>query len=90
MIPKAIENAWKSDVEFRKGLPLDYLKAGGFAKHPDHRNTRIFMKNNIKHLIHKLADYIQIDSAIDQLGHKLMQDALPPVLTEGMFLIYHT
>lgn len=78
-----METAWRKDIEFRKGLPLDYLTTAGFAKNPNSKDARLAIKKNIKNLIYKLADHIQIDNAVDQLGHKLMNDALPPVLTEG-------
>ena len=63
---------------------MDYLKTAGFAKNPNFKDARLAIKRNVKKLIYKLADYIQIDNAVDQLGHKLMNDALPPVLTEGL------
>jgi hypothetical protein len=31
----------------------------------------------------KLFDYAPVDAAVDQLGKKLMRDALPPALEEG-------
>ena len=83
VVPKAMENAWKKDIEFRRGLPLDYLNAAGLTKSRKHKKTKAMMEDKLKSLICKLADHMQIDAAVDQLGSKFMYDALPPVLTEG-------
>ena len=82
-MPKAIENAWKKDLEFREGLPLDFLRAAGLTKHRKHKKTRMMMENKLKSLVCKLTDHIQLDSAVDELACKFLYDALPPVLTEG-------
>lgn len=81
-----MENAWKKDVEFRQGLPLDYLHAAGITRSRKHKKTRTMLEDKLKSLIHKLSDHMQIDSAVDQLGSKFLYDALPPVLTEGLAL----
>lgn len=78
-----MEKAWKNNVEFRRGLPLDYLSAVGFAAKQNHKGLRSKINNKIKSFICELADYVDINSAADQLGVKFLYDALPPVLTEG-------
>lgn len=78
-----MEKAWKNDIEFRKGLPLHYLKVAGLGRVKECRKARAKIKNNVKTLINKLTDHVYIDAAIDQLGTRFLYDALPPVLTEG-------
>lgn len=62
---------------------MDYLKAVGFAATQSQKNLRSRINNKVKTFIYELADYVNIDSAADQLGVKFLYDALPPVLTEG-------
>lgn len=83
-IPNAMEKAWKNNVELRRGLPLDYLKAVGFAAKQSHKSLRARINTKVKSLLYEIADYVNIDSAADQLGVKFLYDALPPVLTEGI------
>ncbi|XKL62275.1 hypothetical protein PGB90_002108 [Kerria lacca] len=82
IVPIAMEKAWKNDIEFRKGLPLHYLKVAGLGRVKECRKARAKIKNNVKTLINKLTDHVYIDAAIDQLGTRFLYDALPPVLTE--------
>jgi hypothetical protein len=39
--------------------------------------------SQVQHLMGKLIQYAPIDAAVDQLGKKLMLDALPPALEEA-------
>lgn len=72
--------ASSQDIEFRKGLPLGYLESGGLAyKNPN--QNRKSMVNNLKELFKRMADHLDVDEAVDQMGLKFMQEALPPVLT---------
>ncbi|KAF6205255.1 hypothetical protein GE061_019423 [Apolygus lucorum] len=80
LVPSALKTAAANDVEFRRGLPIGYLRhAGVFTKHvPSERKALI---HNAKQLVAKLVNYMDIDSAVDELGVQFMHDALPPVLT---------
>lgn len=53
------------------------------AKHKSLKTERAKFENHVKTLIHRLADHIDVDLAVDRLGTRLMQESLPPVLTEG-------
>uniref|UniRef100_A0A0K8SCD5 Bifunctional lysine-specific demethylase and histidyl-hydroxylase n=1 Tax=Lygus hesperus TaxID=30085 RepID=A0A0K8SCD5_LYGHE len=80
LVPSALKTAAANDVDFRRGLPIGYLRqAGVFTKHvPTERKALI---HTAKQLVAKLVNYIDIDSAVDELGVQFMHDALPPVLT---------
>ncbi|EFA02272.1 ribosomal oxygenase 1 [Tribolium castaneum] len=80
ILPKALKKAADSDVEFRKGLPLNYLKDFGLAAGSKNRK---FVTSKIKDLMNSLINYVDIDSAADQLGKKFMHDSMPPVLTKS-------
>ncbi len=82
-IPNALERAWKYNLEFRKGLPLDYLNAAGFGSAKNNKVVRAKLQATVKSLIYDMAEHVKLDEAVDQLGVKFLYDALPPVLTEG-------
>lgn len=84
MVPSALKAAAANEVEFRRGLPVGYLRqAGVFTKHaPSDKKALV---QNVKHLLSKLVNYVDVDSAVDEMGVQFMHDALPPVLTPGKF-----
>lgn len=79
ILPNAIKNAAAKDVEFRKGLPLNYLKHLGIVNQNDPSTKREFMVNKVKSLIESLVNYIDVDVGADNLGRKFMHDAMPPL-----------
>eukprot|EP00079_Xenopus_tropicalis_P025774 XP_012819253.1 PREDICTED: bifunctional lysine-specific demethylase and histidyl-hydroxylase NO66 isoform X2 [Xenopus tropicalis] len=81
VLPAALQVAVEEDVEFRKGLPLDYLEYMG-VQHADLKDPRrdAFIQN-IQSLIKKLSDYAPVDAAVDQKAKNFLHDCLPPVLT---------
>ncbi|XP_044254065.1 ribosomal oxygenase 1 [Tribolium madens] len=80
ILPKALKKAAVSDVEFRKGLPLNYLKDFGVATQSKNRK---FLTSKIKNLMNCLINYVDIDHAADQLGKKFMYDSMPPILAKS-------
>ncbi|XP_078489978.1 ribosomal oxygenase 1-like [Ciona intestinalis] len=82
LLPTTLQNAIIDDVEFRKGLPLDYLSLFGEQnsdKHPDKR--RAFM-GKISDLFRRLADKVDVDAAADEHGINFLHDAMPPYMTQ--------
>lgn len=63
----------------RKGLPLHYLMHAGVIN-TDETNTKKKMFKTVQNLMVALSKYVDVDSAVDQLGRKFMYDALPPAL----------
>lgn len=81
ILPKALKLAAENDVEFRKGLPLHYLKSCG-AVNKQHSQQKMNVKARIQDLMQSLVEYIDIDNAADQLGRKFMRDSMAPVLSK--------
>ncbi|KZC11548.1 Lysine-specific demethylase NO66 [Dufourea novaeangliae] len=82
LIPDALKTATETDCEFRKGLPLDYLRHSGFVHSENHSNNKDEFREKIKSLCKKLIDYIDIDKAADLMVKGHVHDFLPPVLSE--------
>ncbi|XP_042359335.1 ribosomal oxygenase 1 [Plectropomus leopardus] len=81
VVPAALEIAMEEDVEFRQGLPLDYLAYMGVqnSDKDDQRRTKFF--SQVESLMKKLTNYAPIDAAVDQKARDFLHDCLPPVLT---------
>ncbi|XP_067844770.1 ribosomal oxygenase 1 [Heptranchias perlo] len=83
VFPGALELAIEDDVEFREGLPLDYLDYMGVqnSERDDDPRRDAFHKK-IHNLMRKLLKYAPIDAAVDQKAKSFIHDCLPPVLTK--------
>ncbi|XP_035534630.1 ribosomal oxygenase 1 [Morone saxatilis] len=81
VVPVALEIAMEEDVEFRQGLPLDYLTYMGVqnSDKDDPRRTKFFSR--IESLMKKLTNYAPVDAAVDQKARDFLHDCLPPMLT---------
>ncbi|XP_069017829.1 ribosomal oxygenase 1 isoform X2 [Embiotoca jacksoni] len=81
VVPAALEIAMEEDVEFRKGLPLDYLTYMGVqnSDKDDPRRPKFF--SQIESLMMKLTNYAPVDAAVDQKARDFLHDCLPPMLT---------
>ncbi|XP_044025410.1 ribosomal oxygenase 1 [Siniperca chuatsi] len=81
VVPAALEIAMEEDVEFRQGLPLDYLTYMGVqnSDKDDPRRTKFFSR--IESLMKKLTNYAPVDAAVDQKARDFLHDCLPPMLT---------
>lgn len=81
LIPAALEIAMEEDVEFRQGLPLDYLTYMGVqnSDKDDPRRTKFFSR--VESLMSRLPNYAPVDAAVDQKSRDFLHDCLPPVLT---------
>uniref|UniRef100_A0AAQ5X8T3 Bifunctional lysine-specific demethylase and histidyl-hydroxylase n=1 Tax=Amphiprion ocellaris TaxID=80972 RepID=A0AAQ5X8T3_AMPOC len=81
LVPAALEIAMEEDVEFRQGLPLDYLTYMGVqnSDKEDPRREKFF--SQIASLMKKLTNYAPVDAAVDQKARDFLHDCLPPVLS---------
>ncbi|XP_041661416.1 ribosomal oxygenase 1 isoform X2 [Cheilinus undulatus] len=81
LVPAALEVAMEEDVEFRQGLPLDYLTYMGVqnSDKDDPRRNKFFSR--IETLMKKLTNYAPVDAAVDQKARDFLHDCLPPLLT---------
>ncbi|XP_074540659.1 ribosomal oxygenase 1 [Halichoeres trimaculatus] len=81
LVPAALEVAMEEDVEFRQGLPLDYLTYMGVqnSDKDDPRRTQFFSR--VESLMKKLTNYAPVDAAVDQKARDFLHDCLPPMLS---------
>ncbi|CAG2193440.1 NO66 [Mytilus edulis] len=83
LMPRALQVAIEEDVDFRKGLPRDYMEVMGIANSDiDSPQRKVFLRK-IQQLMTKLISYAPVDSACDQLSKHYIHDSLPPVLSEA-------
>uniref|UniRef100_A0A1B6LY87 Bifunctional lysine-specific demethylase and histidyl-hydroxylase n=1 Tax=Graphocephala atropunctata TaxID=36148 RepID=A0A1B6LY87_9HEMI len=78
-LPLALRKAAAEDVEFRRGLPRDYLN----VEHRGSNQERLAITYTAKRLMARLGHYMELSlrAGVDQMGAQFMHDALPPVLT---------
>ncbi|XP_078505400.1 ribosomal oxygenase 1 [Lissotriton helveticus] len=83
LLPAALQVALEEDVEYRRGLPLDYLDYMGVQNSDLDDPRRVEFLQKVRKLIKKLADHAPVDAGVDQKAKDFMHDCLPPVLTEA-------
>ncbi|XP_013379273.1 ribosomal oxygenase 1 [Lingula anatina] len=83
IVPTALQLAIEEDLEFRKGLPRDYLSYMGVVNQDSDNPERKAFLRKIEQLMTKLLSYAPVDAACDQMGKKCVHDSLPPVLTKA-------
>ena len=71
----------ENDVEFRKGLPTDYLSFMGMAHCNDTSSKRNEFIERVTELASKVVNAVAIDSGVDEMGKRFIHDTLPPYLT---------
>ncbi|XP_050311214.1 ribosomal oxygenase 1 [Anthonomus grandis grandis] len=81
-LPAALKRAARENIDFRKGLPLNYLKHLGVVNKSEKSAKRELIVKQVKSLMGKLVDYLDVDGAADQLGRKFMHDAMPPLYSK--------
>uniref|UniRef100_H3BDR0 Bifunctional lysine-specific demethylase and histidyl-hydroxylase n=2 Tax=Latimeria chalumnae TaxID=7897 RepID=H3BDR0_LATCH len=82
IIPAALQIALEEDVEFRQGLPLDYLDYMGVQNLDKNDPRRSTFTKKACRLMKKLVKYAPIDAAVDQRAKCFLHDCLPPLLTK--------
>lgn len=88
MIPVALERAIEEDVEFRKGLPIDFLDHLGLVHSDSNSEARQKILRKFDVLMEKLMEYCPVDAAADQLGREFMHAALPPSLSKSIIALF--
>ncbi|XP_041351839.1 ribosomal oxygenase 1-like isoform X2 [Gigantopelta aegis] len=83
LLPSALQSAMEENLDFRKGLPLDYLNFMGVVNSDKDCPERVDFLSKMKQLLTSLVSYAPIDAACDQMGKQFVVDSLPPVLSEG-------
>jgi len=82
LIPGALQIAFEEDLEFRQGLPLNYLNYVGVANSDLTTTERTDFLRKVEKLMMKLVSHAPVDAAADQFAVGVLRDCLPPVLTE--------
>ncbi|XP_007438261.1 ribosomal oxygenase 1 [Python bivittatus] len=82
LLPVALQMAIEEDIEYRQGLPVDYLEYMGVINTDAVDPRRAVFLQKIRTLVTKLMDYAPVDAAVDQKAKSFLHDCLPPVLTE--------
>ncbi|XP_050813097.1 ribosomal oxygenase 1 [Gopherus flavomarginatus] len=82
LLPATLQMAIEEDVEYRQGLPIDYLEYMGVVNSDVVDSRRGAFIERVQNLIKKLVDYAPIDAAVDQKAKLFLHDCLPPMLTE--------
>uniref|UniRef100_A0A8C4ZB05 Bifunctional lysine-specific demethylase and histidyl-hydroxylase n=1 Tax=Gadus morhua TaxID=8049 RepID=A0A8C4ZB05_GADMO len=80
LVPAALGVAMEEDVEYRQGLPLDYLTYMG-VQNSDKDPRREKFLSRMGGLMNKLAGYAPVDAAVDEKAKEFLHDCLPPALT---------
>ncbi|KAM5272967.1 ribosomal oxygenase 1 [Ctenodactylus gundi] len=82
VLPLAIQAAMEENVEFRRGLPRDFMDYMG-AQHSDSSDPRrtAFMEK-VRVLVARLGHFAPVDAVADQRAKDFIHDSLPPVLTD--------
>ena len=79
-MPKAIEKAMESDVKFREGLPIRWLRfAGENVDIPQTHGSDGSTGDKLKQMMHQLVDHMDFDNLADVMAAKFVASRLPPV-----------
>ncbi|XP_029589156.1 ribosomal oxygenase 1 isoform X2 [Salmo trutta] len=81
VVPAALEMAMEEDVDFRRGLPVDYLTYMGVQNSDKEDPRRAQFLSRIEGLMKKLSNFAPVDAAVDQKARDYLHDCLPPMLT---------
>ncbi|XP_060522241.1 ribosomal oxygenase 1 [Cylas formicarius] len=82
IVPAALKKAAMENVEFRRGLPLNFLKHVGHVNKNSLSKKRTHILAKVRDLMSTLIDYVDVDLAADQIGRKFMHDAMPPLCSQ--------
>jgi len=81
LIPNALQKLIKNDVQFRTGMPLNYLSFFGFVRTRLDNGVRDDILQNVKRLLDKVVEEcMNIDETADELAKSHIHDYLPPFL----------
>ncbi|XP_068948233.1 ribosomal oxygenase 1 [Petaurus breviceps papuanus] len=82
LLPAVLQIAMEEDVEFRRGLPRDYLDYMGVQHSESGDPRRGPFLEKVQSLLARLAQYAPVDAVADQRAKGFLHDCLPPVLSE--------
>jgi len=83
LLEQAIETAVASDVEFRKGVPLNFFNCVGVQNSDQDTAERRAIFAKVSELLSSLSKYCDVDQVADERSKSFLHDSLPPVLSEN-------
>ncbi|XP_064623447.1 ribosomal oxygenase 1-like [Lineus longissimus] len=83
MVPAALKIAMEEDIDFRRSLPRDYQNYMGIVNSDKQCEGRASFLKTVEKLMKKLLTHSPVDAACDQMGQRVVHEALPPFLTEA-------
>ncbi|XP_068217942.1 ribosomal oxygenase 1 [Palaemon carinicauda] len=81
LLPQALNLAMSEDVEFRRGIPRQYLDYMGIVHMDRHPEEREGFKKKVCDLVMRMMENAPFDACVDQRGASFIHDCLPPYLT---------
>ncbi|KAJ6636090.1 Bifunctional lysine-specific demethylase and histidyl-hydroxylase NO66 [Pseudolycoriella hygida] len=96
LVPMALKEAINSNINLRKGLPLDIWQNMGVVNSDNYFRERDAVIAQIKDCFETVCRYVRadttLDNAVDQMALRYQHDALPPKLTadEELRSVYGT
>lgn len=78
LLPQALQKAIDTDIELRRGLPLNIWREFGLVNSATDAREKIAV--HMKKLFERIFRHADLDSAVDQMALKYQHDALPPEL----------
>ena len=81
-VGETLDQVSKSDIAFREGLPINWASHFGRAlsETDTNRTVRESFKTNLKSLLQKLVDSVNIDDIADQMASDFIALRTPPVV----------
>jgi len=83
VVAPALKSAIENDIEFRRGLPLDFLDVLGVQNSNSDNPRRQHLFSKVRGLFARMAEHADIDGAADQHAKSYLHLSLPPKLTEA-------
>lgn len=83
LVPQALEKAINSDIELRRGLPLNLWNNMGLVYADEGSPARSNIISTLKKLFSKVLQHADFDRAVDQMAIKYQNDALPPAIASA-------
>jgi lysine-specific demethylase/histidyl-hydroxylase NO66 len=81
-VTETLDAVTRSDIEFRKGLPINWTCLFGKAIVETDRNraARAVVSSKLKSLLYKIVESVDIDEIADQMGSDFIALRTPPVV----------
>jgi len=81
-VSETLDNISRTNLDFRKGLPINFISLFGsaIAETDKNRSIRAEFIERTKSLMHQVIDGINLDDIVDQMGSDFIALRTPPVI----------